>query len=75
MKIIRDGETRVQEGSNFGINIHRGGRTTTSSEGCQTIPPDQWTGFYELAKSEARRIYGDQWNKVVIPYILIDELG
>lgn len=75
VKIIRDGETRVQEGSNFGINIHRGGRTTTSSEGCQTIPPDQWTGFYELAKSEARRIYGDQWNKVVIPYILLDQMG
>lgn len=55
----------------FGINIHRGGRATTSSEGCQTLPPQQWDGFYALAKAEAQRMYGPRWNRQAITYILL----
>lgn len=58
----------------FGINIHCGGNTTTSSEGCQTLPPSQWDGFYNLAKGEWVRTYGDKWNKVVVPYLLLDNV-
>jgi|TARA_R110002167_G_scaffold52586_6_gene151680 lysozyme len=38
--------------SRFWINLHRGGRITTSSAGCQTVPPSQWKDFYALVRSE-----------------------
>lgn len=36
----------------FWINLHRGGRNTTSSLGCQTIQLSDWTSFYLLLKRE-----------------------
>lgn len=39
----------------FGINIHRGGLKTTSSEGCQTLPPQQWDAFIALVETEMKR--------------------
>lgn len=48
--VLRDGGK--EETGMFGINIHRGGLTQTSSAGCQTIPPDQWPSFIELVKSQ-----------------------
>lgn len=61
---------RDQQGEDtgwFGINIHRGGRNTTSSLGCQTIYPDQWDSFYALVSSEMKR-----FNETIINYVLID---
>ena len=52
----------------FGINIHKGGRTTTSSLGCQTIYPDQWPAFIELVRSELRRA-----EQKVVPYLLMEQ--
>jgi hypothetical protein len=50
----------------------KGEPTTTSSEGCQTIPPTQWNGFINLVKELAKRYYGNQWENTVIPYILLE---
>jgi len=52
----------------FAINIHRGGRTTTSSLGCQTLWPDQWDAFFALAKGEMIRHVVDR-----VPYVLVTQ--
>jgi len=69
--ILRDGDPVPKSGM-FGINIHRGGFWTTGSEACQTVPPAQWDACYELAKSEAQRLWGAEWRKKDVLYVLMD---
>ncbi|MFM8758933.1 MAG: hypothetical protein ACKODS_05230 [Methylophilaceae bacterium] len=57
--------TGQEEKGFFGINIHKGGFNTTSSEGCQTIHPSQWIEFITMAKAVFP-------NGKDIPYILIE---
>ncbi len=45
-RIRQDGTVAETETGCFGIDLHKGGDNGTSSEGCQTIPPEQWPGFY-----------------------------
>lgn len=52
----------------FGINIHRGGFNTTSSEGCQTIFPSQWDSFHATLIDQLKR-----HNQKIFPYILINQ--
>lgn len=63
--VTRDG--KGEDTGMFGINIHRGARSSTSSLGCQTILPDQWPSFIGLVEGEMAR-HGAK----TIPYILID---
>lgn len=71
--VWRDGEPDYVDTGYFGINIHRGGRTTTSSEGCQTVPPDQWQEFIDAAQALGKAVHGSAWRKAVVPYLLLEE--
>jgi lysozyme len=43
---IKSGGTIAQtETGEFGINLHRAGTSGTSSEGCLTVPQEQWIKF------------------------------
>ena len=64
-KVTRDKTTNPWDGT--AINIHRGGRSTTSSLGCQTLPPAQWDEFYAYVSGEMAKSGSDKF-----PYIIID---
>jgi hypothetical protein len=57
----------VTESGEFYIHIHRGGYSTTSSEGCQTLHPDQWDAFFALVTGEMQR-----YHVATIPYLLTE---
>lgn len=71
--VTRDGTPPYQDTGMFGINIHRGGYNGTSSQGCQTVHPAQWTSFIELSLDQAKRYFGNRWKSRVIPYVLLEE--
>lgn len=66
--IQRDGGKR--ERGYFGINIHRGGNSGTSSLGCQTIIPAQWDEF--IAEVEDSM---NEYGLRSITYLLIEGQG
>ena len=70
--VMRDGNPPYADTGNFGINIHRGGYTKTSSLGCQTIPPEQWDEFYGLACGAAKQLWGAAWKNEVVAYVLLE---
>jgi len=65
LPVTRDGASVPWPG--VAINIHRGGRNTTSSEGCQTIPPDQWDAFHAVLMRELKAA-----GQKTFPYVLVD---
>lgn len=69
VEIHRDGASKNERGM-YGINIHRGGNTGTSSLGCQTLLPAQWQEFFDTAKQELKTA-----NQKVVPYVLIESQG
>ena len=64
-RIRQDGSVAETETGSFGIDLHPGGLNTTSSEGCQTVPREQWT--------ELRRLLVDTIGREWFPYVLMEE--
>ncbi len=62
-RIREDGSIRLTVTGDFGIDLHPGGNNSTSSEGCQTLPPDQW----KQLEATLLRTAGKGW----FPYILM----
>lgn len=70
IRVLRDGkpgEYKDSSASPFWINIHDGGFTTTSSEGCQTLLKEQWPAFNESLKDQLTRA-----GQTRFPYLLIE---
>lgn len=62
--VLRDGGK--EETGYFGINIHPGSYNSTSSEGCQTLWPDQWQSFIGLVVGELKR-----YQQTIVSYLLL----
>jgi lysozyme len=62
--------TRYSESGMFGINIHCGGKSSTNSEGCQTIYPMQYGEWLFKVTVELAK-YG--WNGMTVPYLLTEQ--
>ena len=76
--VIRDGGTgngkslgnnrfRDSSSARFWTNMHRGGNSGTSSEGCQTIPVTQWADFQKTLMSQL-----EKYNQESFKYYLIN---
>lgn len=65
--VIRDGDPDYEEKGWFGINLHMGSKTSTSSEGCQTLYPSQWFTFYNLMMDQIA-----YFGVKSFPYVLIE---
>jgi len=67
--VLRDGDPNYPETGMFGINIHRGGASGTSSLGCQTIPPTQWEVFKSLGYEQLKLA-----GQATFKYVLVEEI-
>lgn len=63
--IVRDNGKREQ--GFFGINIHKGGVTSTSSAGCVTVPPHQWEDFFKEVRTQMV-----EYKISMIPFQVVD---
>jgi hypothetical protein len=70
--VIRDGKPEYEHTGWFGINVHRGGVTRTNSEGCLTIPPDQWLGFLRAVEKAQQAEHGDRWEREPVCVVLVE---
>ncbi len=63
---LGNGRFRDSKSNRFWINLHRGGHSSTSSAGCQTIPPTQWAAFYNLVRLQLARFSQGRFSYYLI---------
>lgn len=68
LPVFRDGIEKPRPG--IACNIHKGSAFHTSSEGCLTLPPNQWDDFRITGYSVM-----DSHNMDIIPVCLIEQQG
>lgn len=78
--VIRDGSPPYEDKGWHAINLHSGGRVSTSSLGCQTLPAQTWQTFrqlvYRLLDQYLNPIRKNDWKQSCrsFDYVLIDEM-
>lgn len=65
-RVQKDGTVNVRETGIFGINLHRGGVNGTSSEGCCTVPAEQWQAFDQKLSSTMRTLARNHFDFILI---------
>ena len=65
-RIDSNGQVRQTETGCFGIDLHKGGITGTSSEGCNTVPVGQWDAFYQELRGTMRKLAVSTFDFVLI---------
>lgn len=64
LPVTRDGVSVPWPG--IAINIHKGGKNSTSSEGCQTLYPSQWQEFIDMVYAAMAK-----YGQGTVPYVLV----
>jgi len=65
-RIRRDGTIAQTETGEFGINLHRGGINGTSSEGCLTLPVDQFDAFRQKLNRTMQQMGVNSFDLILI---------
>jgi len=65
-KYLGGNRFRDSASNRFWTNLHRGGNSGTSSEGCQTLPVTQWSDFEKTLMAQLKKYNQDSFKYYLI---------
>lgn len=65
-RLRQDGTIAQTETGCFGINLHRAGVNGTSSEGCCTVPREQWDDFRDTLTAAMRKSAVSRFSLILV---------